>query len=1527
MQSPKVSIKWKASDYKYPFQHWTPPELIYPCQPTEKDALHALKNLFQPLPPYQELEPLAKEQNTQVTLDTCLADGHIAFLENTAEQCTSPQTKHSQDGMQGARHWVQRVDTPEAMFQRLTDGYGISLMFGERCHQYIRNSNNWRGINGVQLDLDVWYQQPDALKKKLEAEDRDADFIAERLDANEKLPLPVYSESELFDRYPLLPRICAYLLPSASSLYEGKPFNARGIIPFPEPITDMRIYRAFGDILCSELDCIPANVTKNPVAVGFGNTHNAPQAYRNERIDTAWISDRLQECAVTVIHDTQRSEKKKKEKTERKAHYASQSFNGTSDGENISAFIETCDPVAEMVKDGLLTPGKGNDYQWHQSENARSCDILDGVIHIFSHTMSTASPAPVLEPVGAHRFYLHQLCGLDMTQDADKPRIREYLFEHGYGSDPKAFISKRNRAKLQHTDTPPETTETHEENSRDRDAATDRFLSSDPPENLIQIQLVEDDTGSGKTYTSIKKAKQHGKKVLALTEHNKLAEQAIEIASNLGFENTLHLKGREHNWDASGIAEIPIAERTAALFDSNICILCEPVREYIKKNLAAMTFCMLFCPFRTDEQGNIICKYIQQYEGIEERDFIVTSNLSLLFDPSMHPHLTTLVNAKNEPTDEDLAIDAMLGTTSEETQSFALVDDYQLSMLYPEKAFSQDRFKSVQKAWSGTPTAKFASLMLKAFEKKKPQKIVKALRNALESTTEHHDEISKHLAQHARRGIVEHTSPPKGSKETQNLLSEKHVCYDDGGKQFIPVNITAYLELKEKDVPVIHPSTLASDVDIGKVVIIPHAPSVALQANISLKDLTPVWQKGVTPIELLKMFLSQIGNPKNAPIKREFTGGEKKNNAVLTFSIPPQAPVSILTHIAMLSATVDPADTRKAFGGQPVAFSDYTGGSIKYADGVETFQYQEARLTSGSVFEYPTDIEGKRQLQEPPTGLKATAKKRLTKLNDWAKNTDGLTAFISYKGFTEAPFGEAVDGFDIVTHFDKVTGLNFKGLKLLVIFGCPKVKHEVLMWHAHKQYAPDNDPLPKADPTLLDDKGKPIPEYIQLTEETESVENGISIIERRYKDPRLEKIRHQLSTKKLKQALGRARFIRWEDTTTLLITNTPVKGFTERANLFSDAALNLAETPSELPAAMDRIKSAEETGDVQAVMETKAIGKSQAYEVTKETRQQEKADRDAQVLALHQQGKNKSEIHRETDVPRKTVSDIISRYEQGGENSSPLLVYTYRTSENPPPPENTDTQCLDSEPLHTQEPSVDPQKADRNAQIIALHQQGGSLRKIHAEIGESLGISYGTIAGVVKAYKNSDPLLVYTYRQSEKLYTPENTDTTCVDSETLHTQEPSVNPQASVPPIPDTDYSRLDLDTAKQELVRCQERNNYNGAAFLRKLIKNKERQQANTPTGKGTPTDVPTSKRNSMDYYKILTIPGVELFAKIGEINDIANDDTSPERDVAIDALNNLSSLLRKRYGSSDEVLVAPGKLLTFSTVPDSLIDSLPEK
>ena len=451
-------MKWKASDYNAPFQNWAPPKQIYLCDPSEVMALHALKNAFGPLPTYKDMEVEAINQNALVSIEGFpLPQGQIAFLENTAEKCTSPQTKHSQEGMRGARHWVQRVGTPTGMFTRLMDGYGISLMGGERCHQYIRNSNNWRGNFGCMLDLDVWYEQPETIQKKFLADGRDTDFIAKRLAQNEKRPKPVFSMQELFNRYPLLPRICSFLIPSASSLHEGRPFKARGVVLFPKVVTDQRVYRELGDILISELDCIPENVTKNPVAVGFGNTHNASQVYRSDAPDTAWIAKALETAELTVLSTAKQRKKGQKKKAKRTEHYRE---NGTpGGGENISEFISKCDPVSEMVKAGWLTPGRGNEYRWHESEHDRSCDILGGSIHIFSDSMFAASPhQKVNEAVGAHRFYLYQISGLDMTRDADKPRLREFLFDRGYGSDPKAFAKKLKHAQRHRTaDAAPET--------------------------------------------------------------------------------------------------------------------------------------------------------------------------------------------------------------------------------------------------------------------------------------------------------------------------------------------------------------------------------------------------------------------------------------------------------------------------------------------------------------------------------------------------------------------------------------------------------------------------------------------------------------------------------------------------------------------------------------------------------------------------------------------------------------------------------------------------------------------------------------------------------------------------------------------------------------------------------------------------------------------------------------------------------------------------------------------------------------
>lgn len=828
--------------------------------------------------------------------------------------------------------------------------------------------------------------------------------------------------------------------------------------------------------------------------------------------------------------------------------------------------------------------------------------------------------------------------------------------QHGYTPP------RRSTAKLERTyDAPIEPTETLDTNRETREHATDTFLTAETETDTLHMLLVKDATGTGKTHTTLSKAQQHGKRTLAQLPHTELATQAVEIAFEHGYKNPCHLLGREHNWEASGIAEIPVEERTRDLFERNNCIMADEVKAYTEKRLAPRTYCEHRCEFRDG------CPHLAQYEGLGHRDFVATCTPNLLFDPNLRGYLHSIVTATDEPTAEDLAIDAMLGTRSEETTAFdfAIVDDYGINGLYTDVTLDASEFQQLKNAWQGTPTADFATRVLKAFGKKKPHAIAKALRKALEATAEHRTEIAETLTQHARHGKVEITEPPKGSKETQRLLSEKHVKYTDGGTQQIPVDIHAYLELKKKAVPCVHPDHLQSvspehapnaeayrdTKRPGEPVRVPHTPTHALIAGVPIDALTPVWQKGATPIELIEIFLASIGNDTNAPIQRMFRPAPTPSEtpiATLTFSIPPQAPVGVLPHIAMLSATTPPEDTQRAFDRQPVTFSEHTGNRIAFAENVNVYQYTDARLTSASVFEYPKDAEGKRKLQEAPIGLLPTAEKRLTKLNDWARSADGKTAFISYKEFT-TQFQETLNGFDIVTHFDTIAGLNLDGLKYLVVFGYPKVKHEIVTEHARKQHTADTDPLPKADPNLKDEEtDKPIPEYIQMTEEATYTDNGITITERRYTDPRLEKIRHQLATEKIEQAVGRARLHVWTDTTTLLITDAPVPGITDRATLFSTAAFNLAETPDTLADAMERIQHARDTGDVHAVMETHGLKKSQAYAITQATRTQKKADRDAEILRLHNDQHSYREIERlmkesgYTQVSLGTINSVIT---------------------------------------------------------------------------------------------------------------------------------------------------------------------------------------------------------------------------------------------------------------------------------------------
>ena len=656
--------KWTAADYPdkngnpKPLLDWKAPRLdIFPTHDAEKHTLHALKDAFASLLPYKDnstftgMESHAIANTALVEAPTPIPPGYIAFLENTAERCTSPDTKHSQAGMNRAKEWVQRIDTPGRMFERLTRGYGLSMMFGERFHQFIRNGHNWRGASGIMLDIDLFLDDdhPDA-------------------------PEPVYSMDALFDRYPFIPRLCRYVIPSASSLHEGRPFKGRGIILFPEPITDKRVYRAVGDSLLAEIDCMLAGVTHNPLAVGFGNTHNAPQAYDNPTPDDAWIQEVIERAKATVLAGADEQKANQERQQSRELHPSAHNGNGTGkrngaggvEGENISEFIWNCDAVSEMVKRGWLKQGIGSEYKWHQASSNRSCEIYDdgGTIKIFSGTMTDTSPGHAT-PVLSHRFYLYQLTGLDLHKDKDKPKCREYLFSIGYGTDPKATpnrkpVKLKPRTNIELLTQP---IEKARQSLRDAFTADKRFIG------------FRGDTGIGKTHEAIDFYRIQDASGLFSTPNTNLAKEVEDRLRTAGCD-VFRWRGLH-------------SEQDGAFPRQKTCMFPDQYKAYSESGRNAYKMLCEQCEHLKlcSEEG-----YRSQEQRAKSAQVTVAAHKDLLFNPTFRSTAERLLPKSPE--------------------SLIAIDEFDVFDSFIKVEVTQDRLKYLAETWGSTPLGKFATELL-----------------------------------------------------------------------------------------------------------------------------------------------------------------------------------------------------------------------------------------------------------------------------------------------------------------------------------------------------------------------------------------------------------------------------------------------------------------------------------------------------------------------------------------------------------------------------------------------------------------------------------------------------------------------------------------------------------------------------------------------------------------------------------------------------------------------------------------------
>ena len=625
-------------------------------------------------------------------------------------------------------------------------------------------------------------------------------------------------------------------------------------------------------------------------------------------------------------------------------------------------------------------------------------------------------------------------------------------------------------------------------------------------------------TGMGKSYGVLTKAREGGKKVIALLFSHALAEEQTNTALMLGY-NAHRFKGRSYNFENSQLRALPLQlrEQNETLFrDKDVmCPVYDKLEPYQNKRLNPYMMCFN-CPLLNT------CKsegYWSQFSELRNADYLSVCLQDILFNPDFWTLLENFLRGSvpfQEPeTDEEVAIAAMLGLPTSDTQDtfqpfdFAMIDDYTAAGLYSEVAYTLEEISNLRKAWQGTATGDVLKQVFEAIM------------------------------------ILYH---PDGTQKSVDILRNLFDSLDDTTKEAVNTNLTKHAYRDE----------------YGDVV--PTAPWTALRKTIaSLETLTPVWHsKDWTLLHQLETLINHCENTAQAPMFINEDGN-------ITLFIPPQVHPK-LKAILLMSATADILSTQNAFRGQNVAFSVSEGKPSHWAKGVKGFQYVNARWTTQSIFEFQKDEDGKTVYDDEGSpiivGLTPKATDMLQKLTDLARNDSRKCVFISYKEFVEGVIAELPlvkalhEAFDTITHYDIAPGINYDDYKIFITFGYPKVKQNIIKREARKQYAHDPEPL-NFDYTTSDEQG-----------EVYTSTHG------RYTDPRLENVRQQLTTEKLQQGNGRARHTRWEDTITLTFSAEPIPGFTELATPFTDQDWRNTES-FDLDAVIEVRRQAEQEQDAQ----------------------------------------------------------------------------------------------------------------------------------------------------------------------------------------------------------------------------------------------------------------------------------------------------------------------------------------------------------
>ena len=792
-----------------------------------------------------------------------------------------------------------------------------------------------------------------------------------------------------------------------------------------------------------------------------------------------------------------------------------------------------------------------------------------------------------------------------MTKAGDKEKCREFLFERGYGSDPKQFAKhqQRRNTTLTITEDASETLATLTDNDNSLSEAFANALT-ETDADTPHYHIVYFEMGSGKNHlllTSLATLKKRG--IGIFENHEQVDEQALK-ASLMGLSSA-KLRGRGYKFHDSGLRDIDVHARR--LFDEVfqrhpevMCAFYDVIETREEKGLAPYPYC-LNCPFYENQS----CPYINQFIGVSEKEFVATCMHDLFFDPNFR-HLLAGLWRTPEDSEEETVIGDALGLEPKEASTFdiGILDEVIARNLYLDYTYSFQDMHELAEAWEGEPLADFMKRLLDCLNAKTDAPLEK-LQTHIETLSENVQMlIASQMTQIPEDvDVHEHTLRDRA---TENVLSEAYIEEASGIQRRIPVSKAAEAILREKEVPVRPYRKIAPKTKIG---VSPYRGNGVSPDEVAGR----LWAGGWTLLDQLqkaiRIDIEWIGTKYNVE-------GEQVCCDTFTITVPPQVS-DIAKLLILMGGTMDVENIITAFERQDVNFTASNGTPARYAKGVKTYQLTDRRLTYRSVFEVETDEDGKTvfdaDTQKPLViGLTAPAETELEKLCMLAEKhiAEGhlKPVFISYKDFTETPISETpivqrMHQCLQVKHFDLTRGLNFDGVKVFIVYGLPKsARPDVVKQTAEILYHTELAQTP-LDRT-----------YQRGNEERAGYKaENIGV----YADKRMETVRRQLTRDKSKQALYRARPTRWEDTITLHFSAEPIPDWTQRATGVVRTDLQTAERFEDIGEVIQARETAETNGDVKALASATGQSERTTYRKTDTTRNQRKVDMQARAYQLY----------------------------------------------------------------------------------------------------------------------------------------------------------------------------------------------------------------------------------------------------------------------------------------------------------------------